>query len=76
MTDHKVSLLFTETAIERLDMCDRGKRALALLYELHKEVCGMDTGNLLATRSLVEDMTAGTHNGTIMEMLRPYKIQS
>lgn len=58
---------------EHLAMCDRGRRALALLYDLQKEVCGMDSGNLVATRSLVQDMTAGTHNGTILDLLRPYK---
>lgn len=59
--------------VSHLSRTARGKRVLAKLYELHKEVCGLDDANSRALKDLVDVMTAHTHAATILDLLHPHR---
>lgn len=59
--------------IEHLARSDRGRRVLALLQQLHVENTGLDAANTRAVDDIVMVMTSHQINGTLADLLAPYK---
>ena len=60
-------------AIKHLSNTERGRRVLALLHDLHREVCHLDSGNTEALSTVTTAMCGHQLNGTLMDLLTPYK---
>lgn len=63
-----------EEAVEHLTRTERGRRTLAILFELHREACLLDDGNTAAMRTLTELSASRQLNGTLLDLLRPHAV--
>jgi hypothetical protein len=60
-------------AVAHLARSERGRRVLSAVADAGMDISGLDAANSEALRDVVEVFSSGQVNGSVLDLLRPFK---